>query len=768
MSTFEAFVAFLVEHGLALLVGTTIVLGAFSLLVLCRRSLPQQHRLAGTAMFAVAAYAAVALVPLPRWSAEGGLEATTQATARTEQPISTEQPIPVAQPQTVAQPGTPPAAAERSTPPGAPTAHEALDAPDAAKANEASEPAESPLVLARHEPEEPTRLSGDAPRPRAVRQRPAAAAHPFPWRAVAAGALALGALGFALQLLCGWWRLRRVLRNTAAAPDEIQTLVPLPRRARVRIADERVQPFCFGTLRPTIVLPRHLAQATDETRFVLLHERAHLDARDPATRLVAALLRPLLFWHPLYWWLQKKLRFTGELLADDAAASGSVAQYVRCMMTLSTHPDPVAGDVLAATIFRRRSELFRRLEMMLQRDETITRSQSRTGRLARAAATTLLVGLCAGAFGVERAVAQDPGQENARAQTRALKEEINRLRAEISSLQEQARQVGRDRQPEPAATPQPDFRGFPSVGSGSGGAARRSFRSYKVKKGDTLAQIARRHYGDSSRTDLILKDNPKLDVRRLHVGQRIKLRDSRSGRYGIATANSAPRGLRAPQEPAAPNTTAPEPAPLPRATMRSLPGATAAAPSTSAMEPGRDARFPGATAEAPSASALSPGQGARAPGAGQPPRANRASNPIASTTPRASGLTRLDAPVSARSLPPVAQQPRVAGQARAPRSDSLSGLADLMTRCIELRGEIEIAKIDIECATTERDRRVAQIRMRTKEEQLDAMRSMLGTELETAEMNLAHAAKLHKNGFVSEQDVRAAERRVLMLKRALR
>jgi phage tail protein X len=44
-----------------------------------------------------------------------------------------------------------------------------------------------------------------------------------------------------------------------------------------------------------------------------------------------------------------------------------------------------------------------------------------------------------------------------------------------------------------------------------------------VKKGDTIASIAKAHYGDENRTDAVLKANPGLVAEKLAIGARIKL-----------------------------------------------------------------------------------------------------------------------------------------------------------------------------------------------------------------------------------------------------
>lgn len=101
-------------------------------------------------------------------------------------------------------------------------------------------------------------------------------------------------------------------------------------------------------------------------------------------------------------------------------------------------------------------------------------------------------------------------------------------------------------------------------------------------------------------------------------------------------------------------------------------------------------------------------------------------------------------------------------------SGSLSTIADLVTRCIELRGDVEIQEVHVRHAGSDKEMEIARIRLRTKKRQYEAIESMLKQELRAAESQFAHSKKLHERGFISADELEAAERKVALLGRALR
>lgn len=472
---------FLVAHGLDLLIGTTILLAAFSVLLLCTRSVAVKHRVAGTAIVSATLFVVFALAPLPRVTL--GNDA---ATARSGFLSPT------------------------------PTRAAAILAPDTAPVT-SFVPIEAPLPYAMVPSERPDARAGDdSP------LRDDATSSILSW---VTSLLLAGGFFFVAQLIVGWLRLRFVLARSVAARPEIAGLVELPRRARLRITSARTQPFCCGLLRGTIVLPAQMATNRAETRFVLLHEIAHVEAGDGRLRAVAALLRPLLFWHPLFWWLQQQLRFTGELLADAAAARGAVPEYVRSMMKLLTESTSSPSGPLVATVFRKKSELCRRLEMMLQRTRSLSPALTRRQRLLPSVAAVALVSLSAGLFGVERAVAQDPGtRQELRAEVETLRATIRDLRAELAVLRGRLRAsdplpldrtLSIDRSTRGASPPRPsqNTAGQPAPSS-----------LYRVRDGDSLASIAAQVFGSSKHVDRLMRLNPGVAADKLHTGQLLRIK----------------------------------------------------------------------------------------------------------------------------------------------------------------------------------------------------------------------------------------------------
>jgi hypothetical protein len=80
-------------------------------------------------------------------------------------------------------------------------------------------------------------------------------------------------------------------------------------------------PIAFGIARPTVALPEDFAAFTARQQdAMLIHELAHLAARDPLWYSLTDVLAALMWWHPLVWWLRRRLHAATEVAADEASA----------------------------------------------------------------------------------------------------------------------------------------------------------------------------------------------------------------------------------------------------------------------------------------------------------------------------------------------------------------------------------------------------------------------------------------------------------------
>jgi hypothetical protein len=76
-----------------------------------------------------------------------------------------------------------------------------------------------------------------------------------------------------------------------------------------------------GAIRPVIVLPAAWKTWDSDTlAAIIAHEAAHLSRRDASVNFAAHLNRAIFWFHPLAWWLERKLALTAEHACDDAAA----------------------------------------------------------------------------------------------------------------------------------------------------------------------------------------------------------------------------------------------------------------------------------------------------------------------------------------------------------------------------------------------------------------------------------------------------------------
>jgi beta-lactamase regulating signal transducer with metallopeptidase domain/tetratricopeptide (TPR) repeat protein len=217
---------------------------------------------------------------------------------------------------------------------------------------------------------------------------------------VALGAWLLGALAVAARLFVGWLRVRRIARGAAPIRDAdwIEERDALALRLSVERAVElRESPsvpiaMTSGLLKPLLLLGRAARLwAVERRRVVLLHELAHVKRFDWAAVLVAELAVALYWFHPLAWWIGRRVRRDAERASDDLVISSGVKPSVYAghllglFRSMATPAHPVAPALAAV----RPSHFEERLRAIL--DPRALRVWQPTGAARWAAAGLLIV-----------------------------------------------------------------------------------------------------------------------------------------------------------------------------------------------------------------------------------------------------------------------------------------------------------------------------------------------------------------------------------------
>ena len=129
-----------------------------------------------------------------------------------------------------------------------------------------------------------------------------------------------------------------------------------------------VGPAVFGLLQPVIVLPKwfhDLSRAHQNA--VLLHERAHIAARDPQLMLLAFVVVAAMPWNPILWWQFARLRRAIELDCDERVLrTFDERDYGEALIAVAERRSQPLR--LALSLLRSRSLLERRIAAMSQRN----------------------------------------------------------------------------------------------------------------------------------------------------------------------------------------------------------------------------------------------------------------------------------------------------------------------------------------------------------------------------------------------------------------
>ena len=98
----------------------------------------------------------------------------------------------------------------------------------------------------------------------------------------------------------------------------------------IAISDTSLEPGIFGIWRPTLVWPLGISKRLNEAQIegIIAHEIAHAQRRDNLTAALHMLVQVIFWFHPIAWWLQRRLLEERERACDEAVMRLGVAPQV--------------------------------------------------------------------------------------------------------------------------------------------------------------------------------------------------------------------------------------------------------------------------------------------------------------------------------------------------------------------------------------------------------------------------------------------------------
>ncbi len=224
-----------------------------------------------------------------------------------------------------------------------------------------------------------------------------------PARTVLLGCYFAVAAGFAVYWLVGQvvlWQVTRAARPVqASVRDVLLGLAGSDGERVVLLESDRIAlPFTYTWARPVILLPTTICDESEPEalRYVLAHEWSHVERRDAWAWNLACLAGVVLFYQPLFWWLRRQLRLCQDYLADArAAAEGSAEDYAAFLVHLAQIRR--SGPAFPALgIGDRRSNLSRRVLMLVQDHEPLERCCQAAWSLSAASVAAAVIVVASG------------------------------------------------------------------------------------------------------------------------------------------------------------------------------------------------------------------------------------------------------------------------------------------------------------------------------------------------------------------------------------
>jgi len=193
-----------------------------------------------------------------------------------------------------------------------------------------------------------------------------------------------------------WAALRRL-----EARDGIKRPIPLV------ASGASLPPGVFGVWRPVLVWPRHLAGrlGPGQVDAILAHELSHVRRRDNLAAAIHQVVEAVFWFHPLAWWLGRRLVAEREQACDEAVLrwGGEPGAYAESILTtcrFAVESAPVGMVGVAG------ADLKRRMEQIMMNDKTRALTVWRKLLLTVMASTSVAGPIAVGVVGASPLVAQ--------------------------------------------------------------------------------------------------------------------------------------------------------------------------------------------------------------------------------------------------------------------------------------------------------------------------------------------------------------------------
>ena len=202
------------------------------------------------------------------------------------------------------------------------------------------------------------------------------------WPTLVAAVYVAGVVLLLWGVARGWWQSRRLVRQA--------------RLVEGRLTHARcVAPVTVGLWRPVVILPPDWPTWDEhELAAVLAHEEEHARRRDPLVALLTLTARAVFWFHPLAWWLRRRIATLSEQACDAVVISGGhdAGGYASTLLRFARAVSASGGRLAPPVLGMTGSSLRQRLNVL---DAPAARATTRRQRLCRAVVYVAVATACA-------------------------------------------------------------------------------------------------------------------------------------------------------------------------------------------------------------------------------------------------------------------------------------------------------------------------------------------------------------------------------------